>query len=265
MSNEASLDLEPDRRSTLENSLREQGSNLIPLLVRRVEPDDDDREYEVIFGVDWFIVAEDLGIDRLWVWVFDLDPEQAEVAYEEMQRLTQSEMPAITPISSSPTPQTISPSLTEIDALIDRKLMKIIEALPSSSNSDQSDQRIRELIDNRLDSITEVIAQLPTSEFISESVSAAISQSPRESDETLGQALNRLIDECSAGKIEATLTLKARTLVPDLNAQLLRQLYSPWKVTDLRKQLKAMNGTVNSKAKKDEVIEALIELHREQG
>ncbi|MGD1849999.1 MAG: hypothetical protein ACFCBU_05135 [Cyanophyceae cyanobacterium] len=135
-----SLKMEPDRWAVLKQSLQEQGTNLIPLLVRRIEPDEDDREYEVVFGADWFIVAEDLGIARLWVWVFDLNLDQAEVAYEEMLRLTQQGVNTVSlPNSDSNT----SPSLADIGKLIDRKLEPIAD---TSTQSSEPLQNIVQLI-----------------------------------------------------------------------------------------------------------------------
>ncbi len=95
--------ISPERYDTLKQSLTQQGSNLIPLLIRRAKPDDQGREYEVIYGEDWWQVATDLGIDRLWVWVFDLDDAQAAIARAEMQRLAHpNAQPA--PTQSAPTP-----------------------------------------------------------------------------------------------------------------------------------------------------------------
>lgn len=116
--------LSPERYDALKQSLTQQGSNLIPLLIRRAKPDDQGREYEVIYGEDWWQVATELGIDRLWVWVFDLDDPQAAIARAEMQRLAQLD-PQPVPPSPTPPPSAIpavsppSPRLVDVDPLRD--------------------------------------------------------------------------------------------------------------------------------------------------
>ncbi|BBD64467.1 hypothetical protein NIES4072_18710 [Nostoc commune NIES-4072] len=76
-----------EKREYLRNSLTQQGTNLIPLIVRRTEAYSEEKEYEVIYGADWCLVAKELDIEKLWVWVFDMTDEQAAAAKEEMQQL----------------------------------------------------------------------------------------------------------------------------------------------------------------------------------
>jgi ParB-like chromosome segregation protein Spo0J len=79
--------LSSDRLQIIEDSLNQYKSNLIPLIVRRTEAYSEDEEYEVIYGADWCVVAKELGVEKLWVWVFDLTNEQAIASKEEMQQL----------------------------------------------------------------------------------------------------------------------------------------------------------------------------------
>ncbi|MDZ8065498.1 MAG: helix-hairpin-helix domain-containing protein [Nostoc sp. DedQUE08] len=81
------LEITLEKREQLERSLTQQGSNLIPLIVRRTEAYSEEEEYEVVFGADWCLVAKELDIEKLWVWVFDMNDQQAAVAKEEMQQL----------------------------------------------------------------------------------------------------------------------------------------------------------------------------------
>ncbi len=76
-----------EKREYLRNSLTQQGTNLIPLIVRRTEAYSEEEEYEVVYGADWCLVAKELDIEKLWVWVFDMTDEQAAAAKEEMQQL----------------------------------------------------------------------------------------------------------------------------------------------------------------------------------
>ncbi|NDJ18111.1 hypothetical protein [Myxacorys almedinensis] len=90
-------DISPERQQILRDSFVQEGSNLIPLIVRRTEAYADE-EYEVIYGADWCLVAKELDIERLWVWVFDLDDEQAAVTQSEMELLLGGlETPSPTP------------------------------------------------------------------------------------------------------------------------------------------------------------------------
>lgn len=76
-----------DRLEHLSSSLTQQGTNLIPLIVRRTEEYSEEEEYELVYGVDWYIVAKKLDIEKLWVWVFNMTDEQAITAKQEMQQL----------------------------------------------------------------------------------------------------------------------------------------------------------------------------------
>ncbi|PNW65437.1 UNVERIFIED_CONTAM: hypothetical protein BEN50_22975 [Euhalothece sp. KZN 001] len=74
-------------RELIEETFKEQGTNLIPIIVRRIEPDEEEHEYEVVYGQKWCIIAEELGIDRLWTWVFDLEDDQVPLIQEKMGAL----------------------------------------------------------------------------------------------------------------------------------------------------------------------------------
>ncbi|MEG3847563.1 Rho termination factor (modular protein) [Microcoleus sp. herbarium19] len=76
-----------ERREALRRSLIEQGSNLIPLIVRPTEAYSNEEEYEVVCGADWCIVAKELGIEQMWAWVFEMTDEEVAVAQAEMEHL----------------------------------------------------------------------------------------------------------------------------------------------------------------------------------
>jgi hypothetical protein len=76
-----------DRREALRRSLIEQGSNLIPLIVRRTEAYSNEEEYEVVYGADWCIVAKELGIEQMWAWIFEMTDEEVAAAQAEMELL----------------------------------------------------------------------------------------------------------------------------------------------------------------------------------
>ena len=82
-------DISDERRQLLKDSIEQEGSNLIPVIVRRTEAYEEE-EYEVVFGADWCLVAKELDLDRIWVWAFDLTDDQAELTRQEMELLTGS-------------------------------------------------------------------------------------------------------------------------------------------------------------------------------
>ncbi|MEK0177779.1 ParB N-terminal domain-containing protein [Microcoleus anatoxicus] len=76
-----------DRREALRRSLIEQGSNLIPLIVRPTEAYSNEEEYEVVCGADWCMVAKELGLEQMWAWVFEMSDEEVVAAQAEMELL----------------------------------------------------------------------------------------------------------------------------------------------------------------------------------
>lgn len=84
-------EISPDERKLIEQTFKEQGTNLIPIIVRRIEPDEEEHEYEVVYGQKWCIIAEELGIDRLWTWVFDLENDEVPLIQQKMAALAGSQ------------------------------------------------------------------------------------------------------------------------------------------------------------------------------
>jgi Rho termination factor, N-terminal domain len=151
-----SEDIAPERWQVLRDSLEQEGSNLVPLIVRRTEAYEEE-EYEVVYGADWCLVAKELEIERLWVWVFDLTDEQAISTKEEMEQLLGT--------SDSPSPppdqikqigsllQRLEISLAksfqqQITELLERQISEIVEKQIS-----ESIQGIEDVLITRLDAI----------------------------------------------------------------------------------------------------------------
>ena len=86
-------DISPERQETLSKSLVDQGSNLIPLLVRLMDNYNSEQQYEIVRGADWCQVAKETEIKELWAWIYEITDEQAETAKAEMDKLTQSALP----------------------------------------------------------------------------------------------------------------------------------------------------------------------------
>ncbi|MDJ0556300.1 MAG: Rho termination factor N-terminal domain-containing protein [Microcoleaceae cyanobacterium MO_207.B10] len=82
-------DIPSERHEALVKSLTDQGSNLIPLIVRLRDSDNSQQQYEVVRGADWCQVAKETDIKELWAWIYEMTDEQAEIARAEMEELTQ--------------------------------------------------------------------------------------------------------------------------------------------------------------------------------
>ncbi len=104
-------DIPLERYQALADSLTNHKTNLIPLIVRRTEAYSEEEEYEVVYGADWCIVAKEIDIEKLWVWFFDMNDEQAAAAKAEMEQLEN----VISPDAGS----------TDIESLLDKKLRPV--------------------------------------------------------------------------------------------------------------------------------------------
>lgn len=137
------------RREELRRSLTEQGSNLIPLIVRRTKAYSELEEYEVVYGVDWCIVAKELDIEKLWVWVFDMTDEQAAAAKIQMEQLVgatgNGEKPSVT--------------VNQTESLIDKKLQIITDQLNRLVALGSGDGKLLE-IEQKIECLTSIVNSL---------------------------------------------------------------------------------------------------------
>ncbi|MEH2362897.1 hypothetical protein [Nostoc sp.] len=153
-SEQQSISLE--RHQLIEETLTQHKSNLIPLIVRRTEAYSEEEEYEVVYGADWCIIAKEIDIEKLWVWVFDMNDEQAAAAKEEMQQLLGYSIDGENSVKGE----------TDISSLIDQKLKPIytkINQLVSNSlgNTEKSDSEEKfRGIESRLENISSALETL---------------------------------------------------------------------------------------------------------
>lgn len=87
-------EISPERYAELRWSLENHKSNLIPIVVRRTDSLGDEKEYEAIYGADWVQVAEEMGIEMLWAWVFDLSDEEVKATQAEFAMLLDTSLDA---------------------------------------------------------------------------------------------------------------------------------------------------------------------------
>jgi hypothetical protein len=162
------IEIPLERRENLEKSLSQQGSNLIPLIVRRTEAYSEEEEYEVVYGADWCLAAKELDIEKLWVWVFDMTDEQAVAAKEEMQQLLgySDSIPVIVQ-TLSPETESNKPILQKLDKLFQQvetfnkkveTLTKKVEQITASVESiDKSESKQTAIDDKLVHQIGEVV------------------------------------------------------------------------------------------------------------
>ncbi|MBN3906925.1 MAG: Rho termination factor N-terminal domain-containing protein [Nostoc sp. NMS1] len=155
------LEVPSEKREYLRNSLTQQGTNLIPLIVRRTEAYSEEEEYEVIYGADWCLVAKELDIEKLWVWVFDMTDEQAAAAKEEMQQLlgVSDSAPVILPPASKETEstETILKQVNKLFSQIEMLNRKIEQVATSVKKTEENQSKQTVTIDQKLAQIVESI------------------------------------------------------------------------------------------------------------
>ena len=145
-----------ERRQLIEETLTQHKTNLIPLIVRRTEAYSEEEEYEVVYGADWCLVAKELEIEKLWVWVFDMTDEQAAAAKEEMQQL----------LGSSDSGEKTGGKETDINSLLEQKLKPIYAKLnqlisnPSSSTEKSNDDEKLKAIETTLENLSSAFETL---------------------------------------------------------------------------------------------------------
>jgi hypothetical protein len=119
-----------EQRQAIEKSLLAHKTNLISLIIRRTKAyNDEDIGYELVYGADWLQIAQELGIEKVWAWVFDMTDEQADAAITDMEAITGSD--GVKPPPPTP-PDTLD---RDIAALIDRKLQLATESIKNSITS----------------------------------------------------------------------------------------------------------------------------------
>lgn len=162
-------DLTLERRELIESSLVQHQSNLVPLIVRRSEAYGEDFEYEVVYGAEWLQIAQELNIETLWTWVFDMTDEQAEAAQTEMQQLlspadiSASEHRSVPKDSTTSADSANQISTAQLSDLIDRKLNLVSESIKQSVNSslnalkNETDEKLKN-ISYRLSDVAEGLA-----------------------------------------------------------------------------------------------------------
>ncbi|MCG9884107.1 MAG: HeH/LEM domain-containing protein [Cyanobacteria bacterium] len=250
-----SLKFPPERLEEIRTSLTEQGTNLIPLMVRRSDAYGDDFEYEVIYGEEWCVVAQELGIDRLWVWMFDLDDEQAQVARAEMARLAGAEVvivPGPGPIQPTPDPL-IDPSIArhmEDQLQKIQELSKQVERVETALKTEPKKTDPTEVVvpqlekfEERFSHLESAIQELGDREAPQPTVTKVDSQ-------PLAEVLNRALDAIAAGQIRVNLSIESGKVItpPPL------PIKEPSTVAELRAELQARGIAFSKSAKKPELL-----------
>ncbi len=118
-----SVEISPERFELLAGSLTQQNTNLIPVVVRRTENYSEEEDYEVVHGADWCIVARELGVEKLWVWVFDMTDDEANIFRKEIENL-------VGQVSSNPSPDSFKQTellLKRFENSIEKRISRKID------------------------------------------------------------------------------------------------------------------------------------------
>lgn len=242
--------LASERLAEIRASLTDQGTNLISLMVRRSNAYGEDFEYEVIYGEEWCLVARELGIERLWVWMFDLDDQQAQVARAEMARLAGGDV-IISPESPKPSPSLdADPSIHQPINQQIQQLAKRFEQLETSIQNLQrgpeptvtAGPQLGEL-EGRFNQLEQMIQGLGDRGANPPAITKVDSQ-------PLAEVLNRALDAIAAGQIRVNLSIESGkvTMPPPPPPK------EPSTVPELRAALQARGIPLPKGAKKPELL-----------
>lgn len=146
-----------EHRQAIERSLLAHQSNLISLILRRTEAyEDEEIEYELVYGADWLQVAQELSIEKVWAWVFDLTDEQAEAAIDEMKSLSEVRHDSPPPSKTAGDTENADSSIAN---LIDKKLQLATDSIRNSltpllnSIRDELDEKLK-VLNYRIDNLS---------------------------------------------------------------------------------------------------------------
>lgn len=237
-----------DRRDELGWSLQNHQSNLIPIVVRRTDRFGDEIEYEVIHGAEWVVVAEALGIEMLWAWVFDLNDAEVAATREELAILLDTPINdhplPDRPSEQSPSPAPFNVSREELVQLFDERLDRYLTrqgtvstAAPVAESMNHSDHH-SELV-NQVQALTQKVEDL--SDRVSRPVEPA--SGSIESVQKVLESLERSVSEiCKSIVPGSTITITIKPPVSEQKAQ--EKSTDPYKSMklDQLKNLAAQHG-----------------------
>lgn len=229
------------RREEIGRSLTEQGTNLIPLIVRRTEAYSEEEEYEVVYGTDWCLVAKELDIERLWVWVFDMTDEQAAVAKAEMEQL-------LGLINEDAPPNEI------------KQLKSLVQKLEKSFQ-DKTDNLTKMLVQ-----LSETSANNPSatvkntdianfSEYLEKVVETKLELTLQKILQPISESIKDVVNKLTTQK--ENIHREVTKSKPVTSADFESSIYGTKTIPQLKKIAKEKKLKITSKMRKDEIIAAL--------
>jgi hypothetical protein len=91
------VNIDLTKRELIAKTLGKFKTNIFPIIVRDTDQYEDDQEYEVVYGADWCMIAKELEIEKLWVWIVELTDQQVISFRSEIEQLSNIN-PVINPI-----------------------------------------------------------------------------------------------------------------------------------------------------------------------
>lgn len=213
-------DIPFERREYLKISLTQQGTNLIPLLVRRTQAYSEEEEYELVYGADWCLVAKELDIEKLWVWVFDMTDEEAATAKEEMRQLLEigNEPSQVVAETNTKEPELIQPIIQQLNKLFQQvaALNTKIDLVSASVKQLQTNENQFKLSDDVIRQIITTVKQVvqeATSKIPDEPVSKANSMVHNHEQNYSSMTVTKLKTIAKKQKIKGYSNMKKEELI----------------------------------------------------
>ncbi|MDY7004755.1 MAG: Rho termination factor N-terminal domain-containing protein [Cyanobacteriota bacterium] len=207
-------DIPAERHEALVKSLSEQGSNLIPLIVRLTDNDDSEQQYEIVRGADWYQVAKEAEIKELWAWIYEMTDEQAKIAVAEIEQLTQP------PVIETPDFEHL---MQQLEVSFDKKVDSLTKKI------DQSIKKNEEVLKKQVKSLQDRAADVVQIEQLKNLIT------------NLENSVNDKVEKL-ARKITSSTTKKTSNSLSEVNVDLLSK-----QLDDLDKQIeKKLEGFVKT-------------------
>jgi hypothetical protein len=252
------IDISSEKRESIKESLTQQGTNLIPLIVRRTQAYSEEEEYELVYGVDWCLVAKELDVEKLWVWVFDLTDEEAAMLKVEMQQLLGIEKPEASQAlveSNKQEPELIQPIYQEPDELVKQVAMLAQIVKESQKSSEKNTTQIIQEFNKSSQQVIELsqkIEQIQASDNQQKLSNAVIEQITATVKQVIQESIPIILKDL-VGKETIKPASDKTTPKPSPN----KTDYNGMTVTQLKSEVKKRSLKVRSQPKKQDLITAL--------
>jgi hypothetical protein len=255
------IDISSEKRESIKESLTQQGTNLIPLVVRRTQAYSEEEEYELVYGANWCLVAKELDVEKLWVWVFDLTDEEAATVKLEMQQLLgieESQPSQVVVETKQKEPELIQPISQEPNELV-KQVATLTQMMKESQQSSERNTAkiIQEFnkLSQQVIALSQEVDQIQKSENQEKLSNAVIEQITATVKQVIQGTIPLILKNLSDSSEINTIKSVNRETNPKPPAT--KKDYNEMTVTQLKSEVKKRNLKVRSQPKKQDLITAL--------